>query len=1091
MTRLQALARGLVSLAGLALTLVGVPWVLASYGRSPMTGTPDGGWRQWLTDSAVSDTTVFGVLTAAAWLVWAVFAASVLVELAAGLRGVHAPHIAVAGPLQRAARGLVVGVLLMVSVLHQSGASIASASPPAAPRGLLPVQPAVATLVLDEHPVMPTGDGTGDEADDVASDVSAPIGPGGTVEVVDGDNPWDLATTLLGDGMRWTELWELNQGVPQPDGRAWTETGVIRPGWVLTLPGGPDASAEPSVTVTAPADVAEPAPVVHVVIDDETLSGIAARYLGDPDRWPELFELNRGVEQPDGRRLTDRDLILPGWMITIPGPPPSAAPEPAGPEPAIEVEAGIEGVESDPAGTEATGEPETVDVAPTPTVESNPVTASPSVPVPATVSPTPRSQPVEPRLPPVPASVTTASSDDAADGDRVAVVAAGVGTALVLATGVAVRLRWLRRRRVTRGAQHAAAPVSVIEQAVVTAADVSLVQWAGQHLARMVRLLHPRSVTAAPLAVELSEEAGIEVLWDRPQQAAPPAGWIAADGGAAWRLAYDPDAAVPADGSPAAIPALVTVGVREGRQLLVDLEAVGVLTVAGPDEQAAELVRSIAAELGAGDDLSDAYVSTVDLPGLDRLGSGSRLASTDVVEAGSTLRSNAGSIRAVLDHGRIDDTWLARVASDVPIEATVVVAHRLDTDSVSGLAADVQPRSGVALVATTDAELGGARIVIDADRGTARLEPLGVEFVPARLPVETTDAIGAAIAELAVAPDEPDPAEAHDVLSTALAGLVEQSSAGEPHEDRQPVLVPWTADEPGVNGHATNGHSPHHQHTDDASGHVEVEVGPSASGGSWLDPARFGLVPPGESMLIRVLGVPAIPDRPDIGRRELIVAALLACRGGSVAASAAQDAVWPGKPIEIKTAWNIYGSTRTALGRFSDGELVMPAAERARGLLHLSGRVTTDLALLDAIMTEAEQRSASEAIAMLREGLSLVNGPPFDGNGYDWAFVSQEVAGANTLIEQAAVRLAELAVEAGAHDVAREAITAGLRGLPGNEGLYRRRMRVEALDGNKAGVAAAWHELCAHLAEFDMEPSTATTDLYRELVGSRSGQSVS
>ena len=41
------------------------------------------------------------------------------------------------------------------------------------------------------------------------------------MRVARGDSPWSLAERHLGDGLRWRELWDLNRGVPQADGRAW------------------------------------------------------------------------------------------------------------------------------------------------------------------------------------------------------------------------------------------------------------------------------------------------------------------------------------------------------------------------------------------------------------------------------------------------------------------------------------------------------------------------------------------------------------------------------------------------------------------------------------------------------------------------------------------------------------------------------------------------------------------------------------------------------------------------------------------------------------------------------------------------------
>ncbi len=124
MTRLRALIRGVASLAALAALLIGLPLLLSSWGRLP--GSPSTDWWDRLSDTAVSDTTVFVVLTLAAWVAWATFAAAVVVEFVAGIRGIQAPRIAFAGPFQRSARTLVAGVLLMLSLLQSAGPSYAS-----------------------------------------------------------------------------------------------------------------------------------------------------------------------------------------------------------------------------------------------------------------------------------------------------------------------------------------------------------------------------------------------------------------------------------------------------------------------------------------------------------------------------------------------------------------------------------------------------------------------------------------------------------------------------------------------------------------------------------------------------------------------------------------------------------------------------------------------------------------------------------------------------------------------------------------------------------------------------------------------------
>jgi len=54
-----------------------------------------------------------------------------------------------------------------------------------------------------------------------------------------------------------------------------------------------------------------------VVKPGDTLRKIAMEHLGDENRWPEIYEINKGVVQADGRALTDPDLIRIGWVLQI------------------------------------------------------------------------------------------------------------------------------------------------------------------------------------------------------------------------------------------------------------------------------------------------------------------------------------------------------------------------------------------------------------------------------------------------------------------------------------------------------------------------------------------------------------------------------------------------------------------------------------------------------------------------------------------------------------------------------------------------------------------------------------------------------
>lgn len=994
MTRVRALLAFLSLTAGLG----GLPWALARFGRWPISGWPSTEQLRNLGDAVVSDTVVFGVLTLAAWAVWVLFVASFLIEAKAAARGVQAPSLAFAGPVQRAARLLVATVIVGVTIQQPTPrASAIPASPP----------PTTATSAVDlpAHPFpstvpMPAPPAVAPRAPD-----RSPV----VVTVAPGDSAWSLAEAHLGDGMRWRDLWEANRHVVQPDGRTWSDPQIIRPGWELELP--------TSGARTAQANGA----AVHVIERGDTLSAIAAEDLGDPYRYPEIFDLNVDDTQPDGRRLEDPNLILPGWELELPTGA-SIEPTPAHPE------APTDATEPSPpvTNTEPIAPPSAPPATPTPTTAVTPP------------STTGTQAPLEPR----------AEDGDASTSDWSTAASTLAGVTGALAAGLAVRIGLLRRRRSVRGARVQTSLTEALaktEAAVTAASDVPLIRWAGQHLAQLTTQLDRRRVSAGPVALEISESSGIEVLWETPQPDAPQP-WRAADGGWAWRLTYDPEAAVPTADLPSAIPALVTIGEREGRQLLLDLEAYGAVTVGGPADRVEAFLRSVVLELASSDDLADADALAVGLdPGIDHL---DRLSVASVDEAVSTIERATESVGAAVDAAGVHGTFAARVGSSIPIEATVVVAGTLDAVDTDRLVARCTARRGVAVIAAGLAGTAPAHLEIGTD-GCGRLSPLDLKFSVAGVTAETAGAVDDLLAAL-----EDEPTLAPDIVDVRDAG-------------------PFVTSSPSRNGHDhvtsdvvdTNGHRP---------------------GDAPLEPELFPVSrtePDEPRLLVRVLGTPFVPDRPELGRRELILTVYLACREGPVAASAAQDALWGGKPVEAKTVWNVIGATRRALGDLDDGTALLPAADRTRGgTLQLAPGVTTDLAQLRGIVGQAGTVSSSEAIGLLREALALVTGPPFDAVGYDWAFRDQDVAEAATLIEHAVQQLVELALDAGLVDVAREAIMRGLRGLPGNEELYRCRMRVEHHAGNLAAVTAAYEELVTYLTDLETEPSPATDGLFRELV---------
>lgn len=1029
--------RGFAALVTTVAFVVGVPWLLVKYGNWPIRNAPSVDALREVVDTVVSDTMVFGVLTVGAWIVWAGFTVSVLVESAAAVRGVQAPRLAFAGPLQRSARALVAAIVLAISLSHHQPAAV-GASPRASATVPLPRTPAEVA-----HVVEPVAMAHGSHSVDAARAAPEDVGVDQTAQTLvvrRGDSAWGLAEQYLGDGMRWRELWELNRERPQPDGRSWTDPQLIVPGWHLILPSGVTSPSSSSA-----ADASD----VHVVVVGDTLTGIAETHLGDAHRYVEIFDLNRDLAQPDGRSLTDPNLIIPGWRLRLPSPEPAiettgptspsdtppppddaptADPEPELPTPQPEVgvpdstaPSGPTSTTASPPDAPAAAEPADIGVAPSER-DGVPTTA------------VPRNEPVE------------APPDAGADnGDSVwaatAPLLAGVSGATVLATGLLMRLRRSQRRRLLRGAGGKSSEDSNAARAVVAAADVPLVRWAGQALAEMVSRLRARDATSsAPLAVELSPERGIELLWDTPNPIAV-APWVAADEGWAWRLPYDPDGEVPADDLPAAIPALVTFGRREGRQLMIDLEAFGTVAVTGDPERIDDFLRALALELTNGDDLADSYVLTV---GVDGAVESDRLASADLDTAADRASSICHSVREVLESAHVPTSFAYRCgAGGAHLETTVVIVAATIEDDLTSLS--VEPRSGVAVVVAAG-DLPDARATIDINSdGTARLDPLGVSFVAAGVRRET----------VAIIDDIPTDAEHDEPLDASSNG----------HRS-EPLRVEHIA-MPSMNGYAP---ALFELPPDD-------ETEPD-------DDERPAVSPLDASLVVKVLGTPRLPDRPELKRRELILTVYLACRGGKVNASAVQDALWNGQAVQGKTVWNLVGRTRTALGQLPDGTWVLLPSDRNRRVKGLAPGVTTDLAIFRHLYEQAQTASSSEAIGLLRQALALVEGPPFDAEGYDWAHHgTQDVAEASRLIEQATEQLVNLALDVDDIDIAREAITQGLRGLPGDEVLYRLRMTVEHHAGNLTGVSAAYDELVRHLADFDADPSPSTLELRRELLG--------
>ena len=260
--------------AGLALLAVvlGMPaLLLLTLGPPPL---PSGLSLAVLT-GAVSVDALLGVLIWVLWLAWLQFTVCAVVEAVSALRGSGVPgHVPLSGGMQTLVRRLVIAALLVTT----------AASPAtAAPAVLAPASESVAAVQAedgaraDQSPQAAAQDDAAPErAAQEAGDVTYRLGDavidpevgaqlvGRRVYIVQPpqghyhDNLWDIAERSLGDGRAYQQIYDLNAGRVQPDGRSLELARLIQPNWYLIMP--EEAADIPRVEAVSPAPDPGPRP---------------------------------------------------------------------------------------------------------------------------------------------------------------------------------------------------------------------------------------------------------------------------------------------------------------------------------------------------------------------------------------------------------------------------------------------------------------------------------------------------------------------------------------------------------------------------------------------------------------------------------------------------------------------------------------------------------------------------------------------------------------------------------------------------------------------------------------------------------------
>jgi len=1073
--------RGLLSLLVLLALLVGVPVALIALRGNPL---PDAGLDPSELLGVLTrpdDGSLFlAALTWVAWLGWASFALSVLVEVPAQLRGLPSPHLPALGLQQRAAGALVAGATLLFTVPTALADPALAAAPPSATASI-PASSAAAPI-QDEGtnfrstPVPPPVPGTPDPS-------SAP-----TYTVQAGDSLWQIAADQLGGGARYGEIARLNYGRPQPDGLTLTSDHWLRPGWTLLLPAA--AAAAPSAARAGADGHAGPGASAVVVEPGDTLWDIAEETLGDGARYGEIAAASTDT-QPDGGRLTDPDLIRPGWHLTIPDQPPPAPrqPPPADLDAAHDVD-----------------EPDDVDEPPHVDEHSPAASAAPAAPQPAAEPPpaagpegrdigssadTPRdpttaSDQLDPTDHSVPDADRPGTDDETPGAVR---TAAGVGALLsagLLAILGARRARQQRRRRPGQRIPMPGADLAAAETELRRVQDPDGLARVDQALRTLSVLLGHTGRALPPLRLARLTAQHLELYLAEP--ATLPAPFAGTADPTLWTVDADAALLPAADltAVPAPYPSLVTLGHDlDDAHVLVDLEHLGALAVDGDSEHSVAVLAALATELatsGWSDDLQVTLVGC--LPSLPTaLGTGLVRYLPTLEELLPALEHRAAAVGTALAAHQLEDLHHARAAApdvDLPGDAwtpeIVLVAGPLDPAARSRLDAVAQhlPAVGVAAVLAGDRAPRPWTLHLDADTGSdsggvAVLEPVNLALRPQVLTASELDQL---LGLLATA-QQPATTPAGDTGAGGGDDEVRVRDLGRhlAGDDASTGGAAAAVGEAGVLRLVHPDQAPPDQTTGADEPALDDPVLPAGNRPACADGDLPAAVP---APLVQVLGRVEIRHargevEPSKRRQLTEIAAFLALNPGADH-HGLSEAIWPGARALDNTRNTALSKLRRWLGTDQDGNDYVPRVLDDGYRLHPD--VRTDWQLWQELVPEGPHQASTESLAA---ALELVRDKPFAGtNPRRYAWAERDRQDMISAIVDVAHELARRALLAGDAPLARRAAAAGLQADPGAELLWRDALKAEWLAGDRPGLLTTADRLSALADDLgdDLEPET-------------------